>query len=92
MSVNTAKGRKLVSSFQVLAGPLLAQYRAQGLTSREAAIIPKDLRDASPLTCQGMTPTIGTTRCARSPAIHDHDGCVLVQFDHPHARSNCGVG
>jgi hypothetical protein len=50
--VNTSRGRKLISYFQVMADPLFAQYRARGLASRDLVIIPKERRDTDPLTCR----------------------------------------
>lgn len=61
VSVQTSKGRKLVSYFAVMSDALLKAYQARGLTSQEAVIITKEARDADPLTCQeGKFTTRGT--------------------------------
>ncbi len=52
VSINTPKGRKLVSYFEVMPDRLFERYRARGLASREAVIISKAERDADPLMCQ----------------------------------------
>jgi hypothetical protein len=52
VSVNTPKGRKLVSYLEVMAEAVFNKYRARGLRAREDVIIPKAARDADPLICQ----------------------------------------
>ena len=52
VSIDTPKGRRLVSYFEVMPDRLFERYRARGLASREAVIISKELRDAHPLTCR----------------------------------------
>lgn len=51
--VNTPKGRKLVSYFDVMSSRVFQGYRARGLASQDVAIISKESRDADPLSCQG---------------------------------------
>jgi hypothetical protein len=51
VSIDTPRGRKLISYFEVLSDSVFARYQSQGLHSREDAIISKELRDADPLTC-----------------------------------------
>jgi hypothetical protein len=53
VSVNTPKGRKLVSYFDVISARVFQEYRARGLASPDLAIISKEMRDADPLSCQG---------------------------------------
>jgi hypothetical protein len=53
VSVNTPKGRKLVSYFDVMSARVFQGYRARGLASTNLAIISKEMRDADPLKCQG---------------------------------------
>lgn len=53
VGVNTPDGWKLVSFFEVITDPVFQDYKARGLSSRNAAIISKAARDADPLTCQG---------------------------------------
>ena len=53
--VQTPRGRKLVSWFDVMTDGLFAAYAAHGVTSRQQAIITRAERDADPLTCNGET-------------------------------------
>lgn len=53
VGVNTTKGYKLVSYFELMTDSLFAAYEARGMSSCSDAIISKELRDANPLTCDG---------------------------------------
>jgi hypothetical protein len=55
VGVSTPNGWKLVSYFDVMTDAVFLAYQARGLTSRNDAIISKESRDASPLTCVGET-------------------------------------
>ncbi len=52
VNINTPKGRKLVSYFDVMPDQIFEQYRARGLASRAEAVISKERRDADPLSCR----------------------------------------
>jgi hypothetical protein len=52
VAINTPKGRKLVSYFDVMPERLFADYRLRGVNSRTMLIISKQSRDAEPLTCR----------------------------------------
>jgi hypothetical protein len=61
VSVQTPKGRKLVSYFEVMTDELFKGYQSRGVNSREAVIITKAARDADPWACQdGKFATRGT--------------------------------
>jgi hypothetical protein len=51
VAINTPKGRKLVSYFEVMPDSVFRHYQARGLTSRAASIISKESRDADSLSC-----------------------------------------
>ncbi len=51
--VNTPRGYKLVSFFDVMTESVFRIYQARGMTSRNEAIISKEARDADPLACEG---------------------------------------
>lgn len=53
VGVITPSGYKLVSYFQIMTDSLFQNYKARGVTSRDDMIIPKEQRDADPLTCDG---------------------------------------
>lgn len=53
VGVDTPRGYRLVSWFDVITDDLFAKFRARGLASRAAAIISRAERDADPLTCNG---------------------------------------
>ena len=53
--VDTPRGRKAVSWFQVMTDSVFQAYAARGVTSRASAIITRAERDADPLTCSGET-------------------------------------
>lgn len=55
VGVNTTKGYKLVSYFELMTDSLFAAYEARGMLNRSDAIISKEERDANPLTCDGET-------------------------------------
>ncbi len=55
VGVNTPKGWKLVSYFEVMADALFDRYRLRGLSARSDAIISKEARDNQPLACTGET-------------------------------------
>jgi len=55
VGVNTPKGWKLVSYFDVMTDSLFQTYQARGLSSRNDVIISKEARDADTLTCAGET-------------------------------------
>ncbi|HEX4935509.1 MAG TPA: hypothetical protein VFV33_20150 [Gemmatimonadaceae bacterium] len=48
-------GWKAISYFDVMTDELFQGYRARGMVQRSDAIIPKEARDASPLSCTGTT-------------------------------------
>jgi hypothetical protein len=50
----TRQGR-LISYFDVLSNDLFTHYSARGVITREMLIIPTDVRDSNPLTCNGDT-------------------------------------
>jgi len=56
----TRQGR-LVSYFDVMTDVLFAEYANRGVSTRSAMIIPKELRDANPLACNGETFTTTST-------------------------------
>jgi len=51
VGVTTPRGWKLVSYFDVMTDSLFQDYQTRGVSSRDAAIISKEERDADPLTC-----------------------------------------
>jgi hypothetical protein len=53
--VDTPRGRKAVSWFQVMTDGVFQGYAARGVASRASAIITQAERDADPLTCNGET-------------------------------------
>lgn len=55
VSVNTPKGWKLVSYFDVMTASIFLGYQARGVSSRDTMIISKEARDADTLTCNGET-------------------------------------
>jgi hypothetical protein len=55
VGVNTPKGWKLVSYFDVMTDSLFQTYQARGLSSRNDVIISKEARDVDTLTCVGET-------------------------------------
>ncbi len=55
VGVNTPRGFKLVSWFQIMTEAVFQTYLARGVASRESAIITRAERDADPLTCSGET-------------------------------------
>jgi len=55
VGVNTNKGYRLVSYFDVMSDSLFQKYQVRGVTSRADAIISKEDRDADPLSCDGET-------------------------------------
>ena len=57
--VETPRGRKLVSYFEVMSDALFQCYQARGLALRSDAIISRQQRDAAPLSCSGETFTAG---------------------------------
>jgi hypothetical protein len=52
VSINTPKGRKLVSYFDVMSDRVFQAYRVRGVPSRDELIVSRPARDADPLTCQ----------------------------------------
>lgn len=50
----THQGR-MVSYFNLMTDDLFNQYVSRGISSRDILIIPRELRDANPLTCSGDT-------------------------------------
>ncbi len=55
VTVETPRGRKLVSCFDIMTDALFQRYQSRGLINREDVIISKQTRDAHPLTCSGET-------------------------------------
>ena len=53
VSVNTTRGWKLISYFDVMTDSLFQAYQARGVSSRDQLIISKEARDADTLTCDG---------------------------------------
>jgi hypothetical protein len=53
VGVNTSKGYKLVSYFDVMTDSLFAAYQARGMNSRTDVIITREEREADPLSCDG---------------------------------------
>lgn len=53
VEVDTPRGRKLVSWFDVMTDELFAAYPARGVPSRAAMVVTRAERDADPLTCSG---------------------------------------
>jgi len=53
VTMNTTKGRRLISYFEVMTDSLFSHYQKRGLKSREHAIISKEARDWDPLTSGG---------------------------------------
>jgi hypothetical protein len=57
-AVNTTKGYKLISWFDVMNDAVFDLYKARGIQSRAEMIISKDARDADPITCTGEAFTV----------------------------------
>jgi hypothetical protein len=55
VGVNTPRGWKLLSYFDVMTDRLFHQYKRRGLNARSDAIISKAARDREPLSCTGAT-------------------------------------
>lgn len=55
VEVNTGKGYRLISYFDVMTDSLFARYQNRGINSRTALIISKEERDANPVQCDGET-------------------------------------
>jgi hypothetical protein len=55
VGVNTPRGWKLLSYFDVMTGALFGTYQDKGVHSRTGAIISKEARDRDPLSCNGGT-------------------------------------
>ena len=53
VKVLTIRGPKNISYFSVMSDSVFAEYAKRGIASREALVITKSARDASPLTCNG---------------------------------------
>jgi hypothetical protein len=53
VGVNTPRGYKLVSYFDLMTDSLFAAYQERGLSTRSDVIITKEERDADPLICVG---------------------------------------
>lgn len=53
VSVNTTKGFKLISWFEVMTDQLFDEYKSRGVATRSNAIISKTERDLNPLSCSG---------------------------------------
>jgi len=53
VEVNTSKGYKLISYFDVMTDSLFTVYQKRGISSRADIIISKDVRDANPIQCSG---------------------------------------
>lgn len=53
--INTTKGWKLVSYFDLMTDQLFKNYQTKGIVERSSIIISKADRDASPLICNGET-------------------------------------
>lgn len=53
VQVMTLSGPQFISYFDVMSDPVLALYKDRGADSADDFIIPRDVRDANPLTCQG---------------------------------------
>ncbi len=53
VSVNTTKGFRLISWFDIMTDALFDQYKNRGILTRSSVIISKADRDASPLSCTG---------------------------------------
>jgi hypothetical protein len=51
--VNTTKGFKLISWFNIMKDDLFQKYKDRGVTSRTQLILSKEARDADPLNCTG---------------------------------------
>ena len=51
--VMTLSGPQFISYFDVMSDPVLALYKDRGADSADDFIIPRDVRDANPLTCNG---------------------------------------
>jgi hypothetical protein len=52
VAINTPRGRKLVSYFEVMPDSVFRHYQERGLANRSEAIISKQSRDADPLSCR----------------------------------------
>jgi hypothetical protein len=61
VGVNTTRGYKLVSYFDVMTDSLFASYQARGLNARSDVIISREDREADPLSCDGETFTSSGT-------------------------------
>lgn len=55
IGIETTKGWKLVSPFDVMTDDVFNLYKARGISSRSQAIITKAQRDADVLSCTGET-------------------------------------
>ena len=55
VGVQTPKGYKLVSWFDVMSESVFSGYAARGVASRASAVISRTARDADPLSCSGET-------------------------------------
>jgi hypothetical protein len=53
ISINTTKGFKLISWFDVMTDQLFNEYKSRGMLTRTDAIISKNERDLNPLSCSG---------------------------------------
>ena len=51
VGINTPKGWKLISYFDIITDIVLQDYEARGILSRNDLIISREVRDADPLTC-----------------------------------------
>lgn len=52
VTINTPKGKKLVSYFEVMPDQIFERYQARGLALRAEVIISKEARDSDPLNCR----------------------------------------
>ena len=59
VGMNTQDGWKLISYFEIMTDSLFQNYQLRGLNSRDDFIIPREARDADPLTCEGEEFTAG---------------------------------
>lgn len=59
VGMNTQDGWKLISYFEIMTDSLFQNYQLRGLNSRDDFIIPREARDADPLTCEGEEFTVG---------------------------------
>lgn len=56
VSVGSKEEGTLISYFETMTDGVFAEYQARGVSSREAAVITKEERDADPVPCEGETP------------------------------------